>query len=62
MVMRAMLRWASLAVFVAALGLMGRARLHLSHFNRFVAILLALSILTTLVFRWSRAEPSPPPP
>jgi hypothetical protein len=54
---RAILRWIDLAVFVGVLALMGRVRLHLSHFNRFFVILLALSALTTLIFVWTSEEP-----
>lgn len=55
----AILRWLSLAGFVGALALMGHRRLHLAHFNRFFAILLALSVLVTLVFMWTAEEPPP---
>ncbi|HSF32177.1 MAG TPA: hypothetical protein VLK82_17115 [Candidatus Tectomicrobia bacterium] len=51
------LRWIDLAVFVGVLALIGRVRLHLSDFNRFFLILLALSALTTLVFVWTSEEP-----
>ncbi|HXH13069.1 MAG TPA: hypothetical protein VNP04_25270 [Alphaproteobacteria bacterium] len=55
----AILRWLSLAGFVGALALMGDRRLHLSHFNRFFAILLALSVLIMLIFVWTSEEPPP---
>jgi hypothetical protein len=38
---------------------MGHARLHLAHFNRFFVILLALAILTVLVFVCTANEPQP---
>ena len=56
MLMHGILRWLSLVVLVGVLALMGHVRLHLSHFNRFFLLLLALSILTTLVFLWPSEE------
>jgi hypothetical protein len=57
--LRALLRWMSLAVFVGILALMGQARLHLAHFNRFFQILLALAVFTTIIFVWTAKEPRP---
>jgi hypothetical protein len=50
------LRWIDLAVLVGVLALMGRVRLHLSHFSRFFAILLALSTLTAFIFVWTAQQ------
>lgn len=52
--MRALLRWSSLLGSGAALYAMGAARFHHHNFPLFLALLLALALLTVAVFLFTR--------
>jgi hypothetical protein len=48
--LRPLIRWTSLALVLAVLAGVGAARLHLQNFPLFVAVVVALALLTVAIF------------
>ena len=54
--MRSLLRWSSLVASAVVLGALGASRVHHTSFPLFLAVLLALSLGTVVVFLATRGD------